>query len=81
MKVVTQLGLLDINPADVISIRPASVRPDNMNFCDLTYCLEFKDDSAPYGYNFVCISETDAEKNFRAFGNPDSAKKKTGGEQ
>lgn len=62
MKVLTQLGLLDINPADVVSIRPAPVLPDNMGYCDLTYCVELDDRFYSLGDHVVCISETDAEK-------------------
>lgn len=61
MRVVTQNGLLDINPADVVSIRPVSVQPDNMEYCDLTYCVELEDDSEPYGSSTVCVSDSDAK--------------------
>ncbi|MGD2091863.1 MAG: hypothetical protein PVH61_37165 [Candidatus Aminicenantes bacterium] len=62
MKVMTQLGPLDINPADVVSIRPAPVIPDNMDDCDLTYYVEFDDRFYDIGDLVVCISESDAKK-------------------
>ena len=62
MKVLTQFGMLDINPADVVSIRPAPVLPDNMDYCDLTYHVEFDDRFYSLGDHVVCISESDAEK-------------------
>lgn len=54
--------MLDINPADVVSIKPAPVLPDNMDYCDLTYCVEFDDRFYSLGDHLVCISESDAEK-------------------
>jgi hypothetical protein len=62
MKVLTQFGMLEINPADVVSIRPAPVLPDNMDYCDLTYCVEFDDRFYSMDDHVVCISESDAEK-------------------
>lgn len=62
MKVLTQLGMLEINPADVVSIRPAPVLPDNMDYCDLTYCIEFDDRFYSLNDPVVCISESEAEK-------------------
>jgi hypothetical protein len=62
MKVLTQLGMLDINPESVVSIRPAPVLPVNMDYCDLTYCVEFDDRFYSLNDHVVCISESDAEK-------------------
>jgi hypothetical protein len=62
MKVLTQFGMLEINPADVVSIRPAPVLPDNMDYCDLTYYIEFDDRFYSLEDHAVCISESDAEK-------------------
>ena len=62
MKVLTQFGMLEINPADVVSIRPAPVLPDNMDYCDLTYCVEFDDRFYSLDDHVVCISESEAEK-------------------
>ena len=65
MKVLTQLGLLNINPADVVSIRPAPVMQETMDFNDLTYCVEFDDRFYSLSDLVVCISEEDAEKLFK----------------
>lgn len=62
MKVNTNLGMLDIKPADVVSIRPAPVMPDAVEFSDLTHCVEFDDRFYSMGDDLVCISEADAEK-------------------
>ncbi|NIM16348.1 MAG: hypothetical protein GTO45_30495 [Candidatus Aminicenantes bacterium] len=62
MKVVTHISLLDINPADILSIKPASVIPERMEFSNLPYCVDFNDKSEPYGCNMACISESDALK-------------------
>jgi hypothetical protein len=62
MKVMTQFGLLNINLADVVSIRPAPVIPETIEFNDLTYCVEFDDRFYSMGDLVVCISEDDAEK-------------------
>ncbi len=62
MKVMTQLGPLNINPADVVSIRPAPVMPETVEFSDLTHCVEFDDRFYSMGDLVVCISEDDAEK-------------------
>lgn len=62
MKVMTQLGWLDINPADVVSIRPAPVIPETVEYCDLTHIVEFDDRFCLMGDLVVCISEEDAVK-------------------
>ena len=62
MKVQTQIGILDINPTDVISIKSAPVLPDNMDYCDVTYCVELDDRFYSFDYHLICISESDAEK-------------------
>jgi hypothetical protein len=62
MKVMTQLGPLNINPADVVSIRPAPIIPETVEFCDLTHIVEFDDRFYSMGDLVVCISEGDAEK-------------------
>jgi hypothetical protein len=62
MKVMTQLGPLNINPADVVSIRPAPVIPETVEFCDLTHIVEFDDRFYSMDDLVVCISENDAEK-------------------
>ena len=62
MKVLTQFGLLDINPANVDSIRPASVIPELIKYCNLTYYVSFNDSSVSYESRIVYISETDALK-------------------
>jgi hypothetical protein len=36
-----QFDLLNINPADVVSLRPAPVIPETIEFSDLTHCVEF----------------------------------------
>jgi hypothetical protein len=61
MKVMTQLGPLNINPEDVVSIRRAPIIPETVEYCDLTHCVEF--DDRFYSMDLVvCISEADAEK-------------------
>ncbi len=62
MKVITNLGMFDLNPEAVVSIRPAPVLADNMDYCDLTYCVEFDDRFYSLDDCVVCVSETDAEK-------------------
>lgn len=62
MKVITQLGLLDINPESVIAIKQAPVMPESLEFSDLTHCVEFDDRYYSMGDKVVCISEADAEK-------------------
>lgn len=62
MRVITQLGSLNINPEDVVSIRPAPIIPETVEFCDLTHIVEFDDRFYSMGDIVVCISESDAEK-------------------
>lgn len=62
MKVLTQMGLLDINPESVVAIRKAHVMPETVEFCDLTHYVEFDDRFYSTGDNVACISEDDAEK-------------------
>lgn len=61
MKVMTQMGWLNINPADVVSIRPAPVIPETVEYCGLTHIVEFDDRFFSMGDIMVCISESDAE--------------------
>ena len=62
MKIMTQMGWLNINPAEVVSISRAPVIPETVEFCDLTHCVEFDDRFYSMGDLVVCISEDDAEK-------------------
>jgi len=62
MKVITQMGKLDINPESVMAIRKAPVIPGMLDFGDLTHCVEFDDRFYDLGDNVVCISESDAKK-------------------
>ena len=62
MKVLTQMGILDINPESVVAVRRAPVMPESMEFSDLTHCIEFDDRFYSMDGNVVCISEGDAEK-------------------
>lgn len=62
VKVITQFGLLDINPADVVSIRTAPVIPETVEFSDLTHYVEFDDRFYSMDDPVICISEDDAEK-------------------
>lgn len=62
MKVITQLGLLDINPESVIAIKQAPVMPESVEFNDLTHCVEFDNRFYSMGDKVVCISEADAER-------------------
>jgi len=61
MRVQTQFGLSDINPADVISIKPVSLYSDNPGSDELTYCVEYEDHSAAYARSAVCVTERAAK--------------------
>ncbi len=62
MKVFTQIGFLDINPAVVSSIKPAFAIPGKGSFKDLSYRVDFKDELSLAGHRAVSISEADALK-------------------
>jgi hypothetical protein len=62
MKVMTQLGPLSINPADVVSLKPAPVIPETVGFYDLTHIVDLDDRFCSMGDLTVCISEEDAER-------------------
>jgi hypothetical protein len=62
MKMKTNLGMFGINPEFVVSIQPAPILPDNIDFADLTYCVDFDDRFYDMAGNIVCISEDDAQK-------------------
>jgi hypothetical protein len=68
MRVQTQFGLTDINPADVISIKPVSLCVNNAGPDELTYCVEYKDHSAAYARSMVCVTEPVAKELSRASG-------------
>jgi hypothetical protein len=62
MKIQTHIGLLDINPAVVASIRPAFEIPEKGSFKDLFYRIDFKDGLCIARHHAVSISEADAVK-------------------
>lgn len=61
MIVQTQFGCADIDPADVVSIKPMTLSADYARSDELTYCVEYKDHSAAYARNTVCVTETVAK--------------------
>jgi len=62
MKVITQLGQLDISPESVTAIKKVPVMPELVNFSELTHCVEFDSRFYDLGDQIVCISEADAGK-------------------
>lgn len=68
MRVQTQFGQMEINPADVISIKPVSLWADNNDYYDLTFCVEYEDESAPNGSNTACVTEPVAKELSRISG-------------
>ena len=62
MKVVTNFGIVDIDPATVISIRTGNVIPEQYDFCDLTHFVEFKYRFDPLNHFEVAISRGDARR-------------------
>lgn len=68
MRVQTQFGLTNINPVDVVSIKPVSLCIDYAGSDELTHCVEYKDRSSAYARSSVCVTERAAKELSRVSG-------------
>ncbi len=60
MNIRTQVGQMNVNPADIISIKSAEVIPGLLKYSEFNYCVSLNDLSSRYNRRTVCISELDA---------------------